>query len=368
MIPYWKQHINRDDIHSIIKTLESDYLTTWPNVKKFEDNLCQYTWAKYSIVCWNWTQALHLAYMAIWLKKWDEVITTANTFVATSNMAIACWAKVTFCDIKLDWTYNINEEEIEKLINKNTKAIVPVHFSWNPCNMNKIWTIAKKYKLKVIEDWAHALWAEYKWNKIWNLNSDLTTFSFHPVKPITTWEWWAILTNNKELYEKVILLRSHWIIKDKNWFNDMVSFWYNYRITDIQCALWISQLEKINKFISYRNKIANLYNQYLWWIKWISLPVENIWNKSWWHLYVVRFENIETRDKIMYKLRKEWYWVTLHYPPIYSNTYYKKKWYWNVKCPLAERYFNTCLSLPIFYWIQEKEIETITKLIINNIE
>jgi len=198
MIPYWKQFVDEEDINKVISTLQWDYLTTWPKVTEFEDSLCKYTWWKYCLSCGNWTQALHLAYLAIGIQKWDEVITTANTFVATSNMVIACWAVPVFCDIKMDG-YNIDEEKIEGLITQKTKAIAVVHFAWRPCNMNKIWEVAEKYNLKVIEDAAHALWAEYDGIKIGNTKSDITTFSFHPVKPITTWEWWAVITNNRLL-------------------------------------------------------------------------------------------------------------------------------------------------------------------------
>lgn len=362
MIPYWKQYIDEDDIQAILNVLHSDYLTTWPIVEKFETALSNYTWWKYCISCSNWTTALHLAYLAIWINKWDEVITTANTFVATSNMIITCQAKPIFCDIRMD-DYNIDEEKIEALITTKTKAICVVHFSWRPCNMEKIWKIAKQYNLKVIEDSAHALGAKYDNIKIWNTKSDLTTFSFHPVKPITTWEWWAVLTNNEDYYKKMLKFRSHWIIKDKNGFNDMTELWFNYRITDIQCALWISQLKKIDTFIKYRKNIVKLYNNFLEWINSVILPKKDNISDSWWHLYIVRFENKDIRDNIMYKLKESWFWVTLHYPPIYSNTYYRNNWYKNIKLENSEKYFETCLSLPIFYGLKEKNILEVSNII-----
>ena len=235
MIPYWKQYIDENDVNSVIEVLKSNYLTTWPKVEEFEKKVCEYTKVKYCVSCWNWTQALHLAYEAIWLKYWDEVITTANTFVATSNMILQVWAIPVFCDINLE-TYNIDEDKIEKLINPKTKAISVVHFAWKSCNMKKIWNIAKENNLKVIEDWAHALWAEYNWEKIWNSQSDVITFSFHPVKPITTWEWWCVVTNNEEYYKKMKNYRWHGIQRDENGLNNMIDFWSNYRICDIQCT------------------------------------------------------------------------------------------------------------------------------------
>ncbi len=366
MIPYWKQYIDNEDIQSVVETLQSDYLTTWPRIQEFENSLSSYTWWRYCVSCSNWTTALHLAYLAIWLEKWDEVITTANTFVATSNMIIACQAKPVFCDIKI-YDYNIDETKIEDLITKKTKAISVVHFAWRPCNMKKIWEIAEKYDLKVIEDAAHALWASYDNIKIWNTKSELTTFSFHPVKPITTWEWWAVVTNNEDYYKKMLKFRSHWIKRDKNGFNDMVDFWYNYRITDLQCALWISQLKKLDNFIDYRKKIVQLYNENLSWTDWIVIPKNDDISNSWWHLYVVRFEKKVIRDNIMNKLKENWFLVTIHYPPVYSNTYYRENWYKDLNLENSEKYFETCLSLPIFYKLEKSKIFEISNIIKNNI-
>lgn len=366
MIPYWKQYLDKDDIDAVIETLNWDFLTTWPKVKEFEENICSYTWAAYAVSCWNGTQALHLAYLALWLKKWDEVITTSNSFVATSNMIIATGATPVFCDIKMS-DYNIDETQIEKLITKQTKAISVVHFAWRPCNMKEIWEIAEKYNLKVIEDGAHALWASYDWVKIWNTKSDITTFSFHPVKPMTMWEGWVVMTNNKKYYENMLKYRSHGIQRDENWFNNMVCFGYNYRITDIQCALWISQLKKLDNFIEKRKQIVKSYNKYLD-KKNIILPQndDKIYN-SWWHLYVVRFENKAKRDEIMSILKDNWYWVTLHYPPIYSHSYYRDNWYKDIYHNNAEKYYETCLSLPIFYELEDEYIKQISHLINNNL-
>jgi len=361
-INYGRHYIDKKDMEAVMITLGSDYLTTGPKIFEFEQKLCEYIWSKYTVAVWNWTQALHLAYLAIWLQSWDEIITTANTFVATSNMAIACWAKPFFCDIRMD-NYNIDEKKIEKLITKKTKVIVPVHFAWYPCNMKEIWKIAKKYNLYVIEDAAHALGAEYEWKKIWNTRSDLTILSFHPVKAITTWEGWAVLTNNKSLYEKILKLRSHWIIRDDDWFNNMVDLWYNYRITDIQCALWCSQMDKLDKFIVHRKKIVDLYEKYLCELSEVILPKEIGNIKSWWHLYVVRFKSNKIRNKVMQNLKKQWYGATLHYPPVYSHTYYKKNWYKDITLPNMELYYKTCLSLPIFVWLTEKDVNNICFII-----
>ena len=215
MIPYGHQFIDQNDLDGVADTLKSDWLTQGPKVLEFEKNLAKYCGAKYAVTVCNGTAALHLSYLAIGLQKEDEAITTPNTFVATSNMMLAVGAKPVFCDIRPD-TYNIDENKIEKLITPKTKAIVPVHFAGQPCEMEKIKKIAKKYKLAIIEDACHALGAEYKGEKIGGCQySDMAVFSFHPVKSITTGEGGAVLTNSKKYYEKLMSLRSHGIHKDE---------------------------------------------------------------------------------------------------------------------------------------------------------
>ncbi len=230
MIPYGRQQIDKKDMESVIGVLGSDFLTQGPKTKELEEKLARYCGSKYAVLVCNGTAALHLAYLAAGIKNGDEVITTPNTFAATSNMLLLLGAKPVFCDIRLD-TYNIDESRIEKLINKRTKAIVPVHFAGHPCEMGAILKIAKKHKLIVIEDACHALGAEYKNKKIGGLG-DMTTFSFHPVKSITTGEGGAILTNNENYYHKLLELRSHGIHKDENGFNVMTCLGYNSRLTD----------------------------------------------------------------------------------------------------------------------------------------
>jgi dTDP-4-amino-4,6-dideoxygalactose transaminase len=361
-IPYGKQYIDEKDIQEVVATLKSNYLTTWPKVAEFEQKLCAYTWSKYAVAVGNGTQALHIAYQTIWLQAGDEIITTANTFVATSNAALFCWATPVFCDIELE-NYNIDANKIENLITAKTKAIVPVHFAGQPCEMTKIWDIAKKYWLQVIEDWAHALGAQYNWIKIGNTQSDMVTLSFHPVKPITTGEWGAVLTNNKEYYEKLLKLRSHGIERDEKWFNNMVYLWNNYRITDIQCALWCSQMDKLDYFLESRKNIVKKYNENLHNTKWIILPKEKDNTICGWHLYVVRFETEEIRDNVMSELKQKWYWVTLHYPPVYSHTYYREHGYKDTTLPNAELYYKTCLSLPIFVGLEDKDIDAVCFII-----
>ncbi len=362
MIPYWKQSIDNDDIQAVIQALQSPHLTTWPLIQEFEKDLCDYTGWIYCAVCWNGTQALHLAYIAIGLREGDEVITTPISFVATTNMMLLTWAVPVFCDIKMD-DYNIDEEKIESLITERTKAISVVHFAGRPCNMNKIWDIAAKFNLKVIEDGAHALGSEYYGKRIWNTRSDVVTFSFHPVKPITTGEWGAVMTNNKQYHDIMMKYRSHGIERDENGFNNMVAFWNNYRITDIQCALWISQLKRIDTFLNSRKNIVWFYKKYLSGNLQLILPKDDNIAVSWWHLYVIRLQDKKTRDWLMNHLKQAWYGVTLHYPPIYAHTYYRNHWFWDLSLPNAEKYFETCLSLPIYFGLDEEEIKKISSLI-----
>ena len=301
------------------------------------------------------TSALHLAYLTAELKEGDEVVTTPNTFVATSNMLLVCGVKPIFCDIRLD-TYNIDEEKIEKLISKNTKAIIPVHFAGQSCEMDKIKRIAKKHKLLVIEDACHALGAEYKKSKIGNCKySDMAVFSFHAVKPITTGEGGIITTNNSKYYKKLLSLRSHGIYKDLKGKNIMTELGYNYRLTDIQASLGISQLKKLDDFIEKRRQIIKWYEQELSNTDEIILPTELFDNYSGWHIYVIRVNNSKKRDKLVLHLKNKGIGVNFHYPAIYSQPYYKKLGY-NIKLENMEEYHNSCITLPVFPFLTKKEV------------
>lgn len=362
MIPYGHQSIDKKDIEAVIKVLKSDWLTQGPKVLEFEKALAKYCGAKYAVVVNNGTAALHLAYLVAGFKGGDEIITTPNTFVATSNMMLVVGAKPVFCDIRLD-TYNIDETKIEKLITKKTKAIVPVHFSGQPCEMDEIYRIAKKYKLLVIEDACHALGARYKNKKIGSLKSDMTIFSFHPVKSITTGEGGSILTNDKKYYEKLILLRNHGIVKDKQGKNVMTELGFNYRMTDIQAALGIGQLKKIDNFIAKRREIVSWYEETLVGDKNIILPqeVENCY--SGWHIYVIRTKNIEHRDKLSIYLKQKGAGVNFHYPAVYSHPYYQKNGYQDIKLENTHQYQKTCLTLCCYPDLAQRQVKSIANLI-----
>jgi len=365
MIPYGRQFIEPKDIKAVIKTLKSDWLTQGPKILEFEQKLAKYCGAKYAVAVNNGTAALHLAYQAAGLKAGDEAITTPNTFVATANMLLALKVKPVFCDIRED-TYNINESLIENLITKKTKAIVPVHFAGHPCEMEKIFQIARKHKLLIIEDACHALGAKYKQSRIGDCRySDLAVFSFHAVKPITTGEGGAILTNNKKYYQKLLLLRSHGIQKDKKGFNVMTALGYNYRLTDIQAALGISQLNKLDKFIKKRQQIAKWYEQNLNEIRQIILPRELKNCYSGWHLYVIKTKNKKDRLPLFQYLKGGGVGVNFHYPCVYRHPYYRKLGFGLAHCAVAEFYEKTAITLPIHCLLAKKEIIYITALIKN---
>ncbi len=359
MIPYGKQCLDKSDIDAVVKALKSPFLTQGPKVLEFENALAKYCGSKYAIAVSNGTAALHLAYLVAGLKEGDEVITTPNTFVATSNMLLAVGVKPVFCDIRLD-TYNIDETKIEGLITKKTKAIAPVHFAGGACEMDTILKIAKKYKLKVIEDGCHALGSVYKKKPIGGIG-DMTVMSFHAVKAITTGEGGAILTNSKKSYDRLLSLRSHGIHKDKKGFNVMTEMGYNYRITDIQCALGLSQLERLPYFVEKRRVIVKKYEKLIGGIKEIILPIESENVLSGWHVYVIRTVKEKDRFPLYNFLKEKGIGVNFHYPAVYSHPYYRKNGYAKTKLKNTDLYHKTAITLPIHPLLSDKDINFIAK-------
>lgn len=350
-IPYGRQAIDEDDIQAVVDVLRSDYLTTGPAITEFEKKVAEYTGAKYAVAIANGTAALHAACFAAGIKKGDEVITTPITFAASANCALYCKANPVFADIKED-TYNIDPEDIRRKITDKTKAIVAVHFTGQPCEMDEIHAIAKEHNLIVIEDAAHALGADYKGNRIGSI-SDMTTFSFHPVKHITTGEGGMIMTNDEELYRKLILFRSHGITRDENqmlanegsWYYEQLDLGYNYRITDIQCALGLSQMNKLDKFVARRRELVTRYQDAFKGAEEVVTPVMLEECNSSWHLYVIQVKN---RKEVFEKLRKAGIGVNVHYIPVYHHPYYRQNGYADVVCPNAERLYEGMISLPLY--------------------
>ncbi|MFA9376884.1 MAG: UDP-4-amino-4,6-dideoxy-N-acetyl-beta-L-altrosamine transaminase [Lachnotalea sp.] len=357
-IPYGTQSIDEDDIQAVVEVLRSDYLTTGPTVAAFEKKVADYVGAKHAVAVSNGTAALHVACLAAGIKEGDEVITTPITFVASSNCVLYCGGTPVFADINTE-TYNVDIKDIKRKITKNTKAIIAVHFTGQPCEMDEIHAIAEEHNLLVIEDAAHALGADYKGKMVGNI-SDMTTFSFHPVKHITTGEGGMITTNSDELYEKLIVYRSHGITRDDklmtrnegDWYYQQLELGYNYRITDFQCALGISQMNKLQSFIEKRKEIVKRYNQAFSGIDEIVTPFQQEGCNSSWHLYVIQVVN---RKEVFDKLRKSGIGVNVHYIPVYTQPFYQENGYSKVHCDNAEKLYEGLISLPIYAKLSQVE-------------
>lgn len=363
MIPYARQHLDRDDEKAVAAALASPYLTQGPRVADFEEALASKCGARFAVAVSNGTAALHIAYLAAGIGAGDEVITTPNTFVATTNMLLAVGAKPIFADIDAK-TLNLDPAHIERLITTRTKAIVPVHFAGHSADMRAIRALAKKHKLLVIEDAAHALGASYRGSPVGSCRySDMATMSFHAIKSITTGEGGAVLTNSKAFYRKLCALRSHGIHKDRKGFNVMTSFGFNYRLTDIQAALGLSQLRKLERFITKRRSLAALYVRLLSGISGIVLPAPEDPSVGAWHLFVIRTVHTADRLPLMAHLRKRGIGVNFHYPAVYSHPYYRSFKRDAKRCPRMEAHQKSALTLPLYVDLSEKETAYIAKSI-----
>lgn len=369
-IGYGKQSIDKDDLKAVEEVLKSDFLTQGPKIAELEKAICKYTGAKYCIAVSNGTAALHLAVLALQIKPGSEGITSPNTFVASANAIIYAGMKPVFADIDAR-TYNVDPEEIKKKVTVKTKLVIPVHFAGQSADMKSIARIAKAKKLFVIEDASHAVGSYYEdGGRIGSCRySDLTTFSFHPVKTITTGEGGAITTNNKKLYDRLLLLRTHGITKESNkmsqnhepWYYEMQALGFNYRLTDMQCALGISQLKKLDKFVKRRRAIVDRYNKAFSKLENITTPHEEDGLKSCFHLYVVKidFSKIKlTRAELMGKLKLAGIGTQVHYIPVHLQPYYRKNFGYKAgDYPIAEKYYQQCLSLPLYPAMTDKEVD-----------
>ncbi|MFH2058494.1 MAG: UDP-4-amino-4,6-dideoxy-N-acetyl-beta-L-altrosamine transaminase [Pseudomonadota bacterium] len=386
-INYGRQSIDNNDCQAVRHTLKSPYLTQGPEIAKFEARLAEFCGAKYSLAVNSGTSALHIACLAAGLKKGDEVITSPITFVASANCAIYCGAKPVFADVD-EKTYNLSSESLKDKINKNTKVVIPVHFAGQSCDMEKIREIVnraeKKYgnKIYIVEDACHALGSMYKETPVGScVYSDMSVMSFHPVKHITTGEGGALTTGNKRLYEKIKLFRSHGITsnidsfqyrnlainKHNNlpnpWYYEQISLGYNYRITDIQCALGRSQLERLSSFIERRRDIVNRYNKAFKDMDFIHTPFEDEKCDSNFHLYVLKIDFTQIgveRNEFMDCLNKKGIQTQVHYIPVHTQPYYQLEYgtEWG-DCPVAENYYQECLSIPLFPSMIDAEVDRV---------
>lgn len=353
MIPYGKQTIEQDDIQAVVDVLKSDFLTTGPKIAEFEQTVADYVGAKYAVAISNGTSALHAACFAAGIGPGDEVITTPLTFAASANCVLYCGGTPVFADVDPK-TYNIDPEDIRRKITDRTKAIIAVHLAGQPCDMDAIHSIAREHGLIVIEDGAHALGSVYKGKKVGSM-SDMTTFSFHPVKPITTGEGGMIVTDNEDFYKKMILFRSHGITRDDSmmtrndgpWFYQQFDLGYNYRITDIQCALGCSQMKKLDRFLARRKEIVARYNEAFADCDNIITPYQLSDTESGWHLYMVQVKNCDRRQ-VFEAMREKGIGVNVHYIPVYMHPYYQEHGYETVHCANAEEIYSHIISLPLY--------------------
>lgn len=376
MIGYGHQYIDDSDIEAVVNVLKSDYLTQGPSVSAFEKKICEITGAKYCVAVSNATAGLHIAVAALELPENSEGITTPNTFLASSNCMVYNKVKPVFADIDAK-TYNIDPKEIQKQISDKTKVLIPVHFAGLPCDMEKINTIAKKHNLHIIEDAAHAIGSQYAdGSYIGNCKySDMTVFSFHPVKTITTAEGGAVTTNDEKLYQKLLMLRSHGVTKDESiitknpgpWYYEMISLGFNYRMTELQAALGVSQLKKLDFFKKRRREIIAAYNKAFATNEFLVTPFESSEVCSCFHLYVTQidFEKLgKTRTQVMQELRDKGIGTQVHYIPVPTQPFYKETYgYKDGDYPKAEKYYEQELSLPLYPGMSDDDIQSVINAI-----
>lgn len=386
-IPYGKQSLDETDYESVMEVLKSQWLTQGPKIAEFETAIAERVGAKYAVAVANGTAALHIACLCLGLRAGDEVITTPNTFVASANCVTYSGGAPILCDINRE-NYNLDSESVYKMIAvhpqpSRIKGIIPVHFGGYPCNMLELTRIAKKHNLFILEDACHALGSKWKhqddhWVQVGSCyGSDMSIFSFHPVKHVTCGEGGVITTNRLEHYEKLMMLRNHGITKspkylEKNpgpWYYEMQHLGFNYRITDIQTGLGLSQLKKLDQFIVRRRAIVARYNEAFQNIDVITIPAEQEDYYSAYHLYVILidFEMIgKTRAQVMNELSERKVGSQVHYIPIYEQPYYKSRWpNADQQFPNSKFYYDRCLSIPLYPAMSDDQVEMVIREVIS---
>jgi UDP-4-amino-4,6-dideoxy-N-acetyl-beta-L-altrosamine transaminase len=380
VIPYGKQEIIQQDIDAVVEVLYSDFLTQGPKVPEFEKSLMDHTGAQYALAVNSATSALHIACLALGLGEGDWLWTSPITFVASANCGLYCRAKVDFVDIDPN-TYNMCPVKLEqKLVEAKAKGtlpkvVVPVHLCGQPCDMKAIGKLAKEYGFKVIEDASHAIGGQYHGQPIGNCEySDITVFSFHPVKIVTTAEGGAALTNQPELAERMALFRSHGVTRDPalmegeshgGWYYQQVELGYNYRMTELQAALGVTQMQRLERFVSARHKLAKRYNELLKDLP-VTVPYQLENTYSGLHLYVIRLQldNIALSHREVFEsLRESGVGVNLHYIPVHTQPYYQHMGFKQGDFPESERYYQEAISLPMFHGMSLEQQDTVVKVL-----
>ncbi|QMV41654.1 UDP-4-amino-4,6-dideoxy-N-acetyl-beta-L-altrosamine transaminase [Cohnella cholangitidis] len=372
-LPYGKQMIDEDDIEAVIQVLRSPYITQGPAIDKFERAIAEYSGAKYAVAFSNGTAALHGACYAAGIGPGDEVITTPITFLASSNCVLYCGGAPVFADIRSD-TYNIDPDGAAKKITQRTKAIIAVDFSGQPTETDRLSTLAHDHGLVLIQDAAHSLGATYADRRVGSL-ADMTMFSFHPVKHITTGEGGVIVTDNEQYRDRLLMFRSHGMTRDPEllerndgpWYYEMHELGYNYRMTDIQAALGASQVHKLDRLIQRRREIAEAYDRAFSNIPGLTIPYQLPQADSSWHLYVVRWDEglvMGGRDRAFELLRSMNIGVHVHYIPIYRQPYYRKLGYDREEYPNAEHFYRTAMTLPLFPQMSDQDVEDVIQSVL----
>lgn len=368
-IYYGHQYIDDADIQAVVDVLKSDCLTCGPKITELEEKLCKLTGAKYAVVCSNGTAALHMACMAAGVEPGDEVITTPITFAASANCALYCGAKPVFADIN-DKTYNIDPEKVKAATTEKTKAVVAVDFTGQSVELDELVAHCKENNLVLIEDGAHVIGTKYKGRANGSI-ADMTTFSFHPVKTVTGGEGGAVMTNSEEYYKKLLLARSHGITRDTTlmeeephggWYYEQVSLGYNYRMTDIQAGLLISQLDKLPMFSDRRKEIVAKYDEAFLQMPEIQVQEEIPESDTTRHLYILRIKPemlTINRREFFDCLAAENVMCNVHYIPTYYFPHYQRLGYEKGICPKAEKLYDEMMSLPLYYGMTDQDVEDV---------
>ncbi len=370
---YGHQYIDEDDIQAVVEVLRSDYLTCGPKITELEEKLCSLTGAKYAVACSNGTAALHIAALSAGVGEGDEVITTPITFAASANCALYCGARPVFVDIDPE-TYNIDPKKVEAAITPRTKAVVAVDYTGQSADLAPLLQICKEHHLTLIEDGAHVIGTKYKGQMNGSI-ADMTMFSFHPVKTVTGGEGGVILTNDEGYYKKLLLYRSHGITRDEEqmqhepdgaWYYEQVDLGYNYRMTDMQAALIISQLDKLPMFAARRKEIVAKYNEAFAGMPVLSIQREIPESDTTRHLYILRIvpEKLKIdRRQFFDALAAENVCCNVHYIPVYYFPYYEKLGYCRGLCPNAEKLYEEMITLPLYYAMSDGDVESVIEAV-----